>query len=134
MCADCTATAGGELSESAVAEQRSASPQVPEAEMSKGIDVAAYMTRILVMSDTRSLADVKAHLSEIVDLVESQHERVVITRRGRPAAVILSTDDLAQLEETLDILSSPGALEDIRAAETAIDEGAYLNAAELRPS
>jgi antitoxin YefM len=90
------------------------------------------MTRILVMSETRSLADVKAHLSEIVDLVESQHERVVITRHGRPAAVILSTDDLASLEETLDILSSPGALEEIRAAETEIDDGAYLTAAELR--
>ena len=90
------------------------------------------MTRILVMSETRSLADVKAHLSEIVDLVESQHERVVITRHGRPAAIILSTDDLAELEETLDILSSPGALEEIRAAENNIDEGAYLTAAELR--
>ncbi len=90
------------------------------------------MTSILVMSETRSLADVKAHLSEIVDLVESQHERVVITRRGRPAAVILSTDDLAGLEETLDVLSSPGALEEIRGAEADIDGGAYLTAAELR--
>jgi len=90
------------------------------------------MTSILVMSETRSLADVKAHLSEIVDLVESQHERVVITRHGRPAAVILSTDDLASLEETLDILSSPGALEEIRAAEADIDAGVYLTAAELR--
>ncbi|MFA5845107.1 MAG: type II toxin-antitoxin system Phd/YefM family antitoxin [Coriobacteriia bacterium] len=84
------------------------------------------------MSETRSLADVKAHLSEIVDLVESQHERVVITRHGRPAAIILSTDDLAGLEETLDILSSPGALEEIRAAEADIDSGACLTAAELR--
>ena len=84
------------------------------------------------MSETRPLADVKAHLSEIVDLVESQHECVVITRRGRPVAIILSTDDLAELEETLDILSTPGALEDIRAAETDIDGGAFLTAAELR--
>ena len=90
------------------------------------------MTSILVMSETRSLADVKAHLSEIVDLVESQHERVVITRHGRPAAIIVSTDDLASLEETLDILSSPGAREEIRAAEAEIDGGAYLTAAELR--
>lgn len=90
------------------------------------------MTIILVMSEIRSLADVKAHLSEIVDLVESQHERVVITRHGRPAAIILSTDDLAGLEETLDILSSPGALEEIHAAEADIDGGAYLTAAELR--
>ena len=84
------------------------------------------------MSETRSLADVKAHLSEIIDLVESQHERVVITRNGRPAAVLVSPRDLESIEETLDILSAPGALEDIRAAEHEIGRGEFLTAAELR--
>ena len=90
------------------------------------------MTRILVMSETRPLADVKAHFSEIIDLVENQHERVVVTRRGRPAAVILSLSDLAGMEETLDILATPGALGEIRSAEHEIDRGEYLTAAELR--
>ena len=90
------------------------------------------MTIILVMSETRSLADVKAHLSEIIDLVESQHERVIITRNGRPAAVIISPSDLENLEETLDLLATPGALEDIRAAQSEIDTGKFLTAAELR--
>jgi len=84
------------------------------------------------MSETRSLADVKAHLSEIVDLVESQHERVIITRNGRPAAVIISPADLENLEETLDLLATPGALEEIRAAESEIASGRILTAAELR--
>lgn len=84
------------------------------------------------MSETRSLADAKAHFSEIIDLVESQHERVVITRHGRPAAIIVSPDDLAGIEETLDILATPGALQEIRAAEAEIDRGEYLTAAELR--
>lgn len=84
------------------------------------------------MSQTRSLADVKAHLSEIVDLVESQHERVVITRNGRPAAIILSPEDLSSLEETLELLSAPGLLDEIAAAETDIAGGKYLTAAELR--
>ena len=90
------------------------------------------MTRILVMSETRSLADVKAHLSEIIDLVESEHERVLITRHGKPVAVILGTADLESLEETLDILSAPGALQEIRAAEAEIGAGEFLTAAELR--
>jgi len=90
------------------------------------------MTSILVMTETRSLADVKAHLSEIVDLVESQHERVVITRHGRPAAVIVSPADLESIQETLDILSTPGAVEDIRAAESEIGRGEFLTAAEIR--
>ncbi len=84
------------------------------------------------MSETRSLADVKAHLSEIVDLVESQHERVIITRNGRPAAVIMSPQDLEGLEETLDLLGTPGVLDEIRAAEEDVEHGRVLTAAELR--
>ena len=86
----------------------------------------------MVMSETRSLADVKAHLSEIVDLVESQHERVIITRNGRPAAVLISPQDLENLEETLDLLATPGIMDDIRAAEAEIASGKFLTAAELR--
>lgn len=84
------------------------------------------------MSETRSLADVKAHLSEIVDLVEGEHERVIITRNGRPAAVIISPIDLENLEETLELLSTPGAIEEIRSAEVEIATGEFLTAAELR--
>lgn len=90
------------------------------------------MTTIMVMSETRSLADVKAHLSQIIDLVESEHERVLITRNGKPVAVILSTTDLESLEDTLDILSAPGALEAIHGAEAEIGSGEFLTAAELR--
>jgi prevent-host-death family protein len=86
----------------------------------------------MVMSETRSLADVKAHLSEIVDLVENQHERVIITRNGRPAAVLVSPNDLAAIEETLEVLATPGALDQIRAAEEEIGAGEFLTAAELR--
>ncbi|MCH8612554.1 type II toxin-antitoxin system Phd/YefM family antitoxin [Arsenicicoccus dermatophilus] len=49
----------------------------------------------------------KNHLSEVVDQVERQHDRVVITRRGKPAAVVVIADDLASLEETLAIVSRP---------------------------
>ena len=66
-----------------------------------------------------SLREVRDHFSEVVDRVEHEHERVTVTRNGRPAAVILSTEDLAQLEETLDILSDPEALADIREADAA---------------
>lgn len=61
------------------------------------------------------LRDVKNRLSEVVGQVEREHSRVTITRRGRPAAVVISADDLASLEETLDILSSPALVDKIRA-------------------
>ncbi len=80
---------------------------------------------------TLPLADVKARLSAVLDEVRDTHERVVITRNGRPEAVILSLDDLEALEETLDILSRPGTLEGIVRAEEEIDSGDTVGAEEL---
>jgi len=91
------------------------------------------MTRIMVMSDvTLPLSEIKKRLSEIVDGVEQRHDRVVLTRNGRPAAVILSPDDLESLEETLEILSDPSAIRDIRKAERELDRGNSVTADKLR--
>jgi len=57
---------------------------------------------------------------------------VVITRNGRPEAVIISVADLETLEETLDLLSTPGALDEIRTAEAQIARGEAIGADELR--
>ena len=70
--------------------------------------VRENMTIIMVMDRTLPLAQVKAHLSEVIDGVESEHDRVIITRNGRATAVILSPADLEAIEETLDLLSRPG--------------------------
>jgi prevent-host-death family protein len=69
------------------------------------------------LADHLSLADVKNRLSEVVDRLEREHGRVVITKHGRPAAVMLSVDDLESLEETLEVLSNPTLMADIREAE-----------------
>jgi len=61
------------------------------------------------------LRDIKNRLSEVVGQVEREHSRVTITKHGRPAAVVISADDLASLEETLDILSSSALVDKIRA-------------------
>ena len=90
-----------------------------------------HMTRILVM-DTRSLADAKAHLSEIVDSVEETQEHVAITRRGRPAAVLMSVGEYEGLMETLDLMATPGAVDEIKAAHVEVVAGTFLTAAELR--
>jgi antitoxin YefM len=77
------------------------------------------MTIMLVMFDTLPLSSVKAHLSELVDRVEDQHDRVVVTRNGKPAAVLISHDDLEGLEETLAIMSDPALMAQIRESEQA---------------
>jgi len=69
------------------------------------------------------LRQVRDHFSDIVDRVEREHERVTVTRNGRAAAVLISPDDLAQLEETLDVLGDPDALADIREADAAYARG-----------
>ena len=73
-----------------------------------------FMTIIRVMSDTMSLAAVKAHFSEVADRVEKQQDRIVVTRNGRPAVVLISPDDLESLEETLSILSDKRLLAKVR--------------------
>src|SRR6202011_3130476 len=71
---------------------------------------------LLAMStaEQMSLADVKNRLSEVVERLEREHGRVIITKHGRPAAVVLSIEDLESLEETLDIMDSAALLADIR--------------------
>jgi antitoxin YefM len=81
---------------------------------------------------TIPLADAKARLSAVLDEVRDTHDRVVITRNGRPEAVIISLSDLETLEETLDLLSTPGALDEIQAAEAEIARGEAIDADELR--
>ena len=91
------------------------------------------VTMIMVMADTiLPLAEIKKRLSEIIDRVEDHHERVVLTRNGRAAAVIMSPDDLESLEETLDILSDPEVLQAIREAEEDLAAGRFITGEELR--
>jgi len=76
------------------------------------------------------LRSVRDHLSELIDRVEQEHERIVVTRNGRAAAVLISPEDLAQLEETIDVLSDPAALADIREAGEAYDRGDVVRSVE----
>jgi antitoxin YefM len=68
------------------------------------------------MSETIPFTEVKAHLSELVDRVAREHDRVVVTRNGRPVAVLISPDELAGLEETLELLSDDDARASLRRA------------------
>jgi prevent-host-death family protein len=75
------------------------------------------------MPETLSLAAVKARFSELVDRVERQQDRVVVTRNGKPAAVLISADDLESLEETLAVMSDRSVAAQIRESQKAIDAG-----------
>ena len=75
------------------------------------------------MSKVIPLSTAKAKLSEVVDEIVTTHERVTVTRNGRPVAVILSTDDLEAIEETVAILSDPAAMRQIAQGRAAVANG-----------
>lgn len=77
------------------------------------------------------LADARAHFSAMMDEVRDTHERVVITRNGRPEVVMMSVDDLESIEETLDVLSTPGLSERLDAAAEEIDAGDFATGDEI---
>jgi antitoxin YefM len=72
---------------------------------------------------TLPLSDAKAHLSEIADDVVKTHERVLVTRNGREAFVILSVEDLESIEATMELLTDPAAQARIARAEAEIAAG-----------
>ena len=57
------------------------------------------------------------------DRVQREHERIVVTRYGRPAAVLISAEDLASLEETLEVLGDSDVVRAIRDADEAVTKG-----------
>jgi prevent-host-death family protein len=66
------------------------------------------------MTDVLPFSTAKATLSDLADRVEHQHDRILVTRNGRPSFVLVSPDELASLEETLDILRDPDLVESLR--------------------
>lgn len=84
----------------------------------------------IVAMSTDSLRNVKDRFSEFVDRVAREHERVVVTRNGRPAAVLISPEDLASLEETLELLSDEAAIKELVAAEAAVAAGDVVRGVE----
>ncbi|WP_419909505.1 type II toxin-antitoxin system Phd/YefM family antitoxin [Candidatus Poriferisodalis sp.] len=72
---------------------------------------------------TESLRTVRDGFSDFVDRVCRHHERVVVTRNGTPAAVLISPQDLESLEETLAILSDPDAMKEIAEGLQALESG-----------
>ncbi len=61
-----------------------------------------------------------------------EQDRVVVTRNGRPAAVLVNPDDLDSLEETLAVLSDKPLLTQIQAGLRAVDEGDVLSSDEVK--
>lgn len=70
-----------------------------------------------------SISEARKNLPKLVDVVDREFERVVITKSGKVKAVMLSSDELEDLQETLEILSDSRAMRAIKKAEKDIAAG-----------
>ena len=75
---------------------------------------------------TLSLSEVKMKLSELVDRVHSTDEEVVITKNGRPAAVLVSPEEFDSWKETIEILSSRDLMYEIRRGLADLRKGSKI--------
>ncbi len=87
---------------------------------------AARMAKIVPFTEAR------ANLTELLDALEDKHEHVLITRNGRPSAVMLSAEEYESLEETLDILQDKDLLESLRKSEDDVRAGRVTALNDLR--
>ncbi|MBU1205575.1 MAG: type II toxin-antitoxin system Phd/YefM family antitoxin [Proteobacteria bacterium] len=79
------------------------------------------------MSHTIPIAEAKKNLSAIIRDVEEKYDRFIITKNGVNKAIILSTDELEGLMETLDILSHQEEREGIARAKRQVKKGTTIS-------
>ncbi len=86
---------------------------------------------------SESLRTVRDRFSEFIKRVQKHHERVVVTRNGVPAAVLISPEDLESLEETLVVLGDSEAVAELVEAHRTYLDGDVVRGVEavnaLRP-
>jgi prevent-host-death family protein len=63
---------------------------------------------------TLSLSEAKMKLSGLVELVKATDEEVVITKNGRPAAVLVSPEEFESWKETIAVRSDTDLMKEIR--------------------
>ena len=75
---------------------------------------------------TLSLSEAKMKLSELVENVYSTDEEIVITKNGRPSAVLVSPDEYESWKETADIKSDVDLMNEIRSGLLALKTNSKL--------
>lgn len=64
--------------------------------------------------DTIAISHLRANLPTLINEVSEKLKSFIITVSGKPKAVVMSLEELESLQETAEILSTPGALERIK--------------------
>jgi len=75
------------------------------------------------MTITVPLTELRPNLPKIMDRLSKYFDRCIVTRHGKPEAVILAEEDYESLLETLDILSDQKLMKDIKKAQQELKKG-----------
>ncbi|MFA5144015.1 MAG: type II toxin-antitoxin system Phd/YefM family antitoxin [Candidatus Omnitrophota bacterium] len=75
------------------------------------------------MTKSVTLKTLRPRLPQIIDEIDSKMDRFIVTRRGKPVAMIMSVDDYESILETIDILSDKKLVKKIKKAESDIRKG-----------
>ena len=75
---------------------------------------------------TLPLAEVKANFNQLIDQVVKHDEPILITRNGRPAAVLVSADEYDRLCETVAIRSDRELMAEIRQGLRGLKRGSKI--------
>ena len=76
--------------------------------------------------ETLSLSEAKMKLSELIERVQSTDAEVVITKNGRPAAVLVSPDEFEGWRETIAIKSDEDLMKEIKKGTSALKKKAIV--------
>jgi antitoxin YefM len=72
---------------------------------------------------TLTVTEAKAHFLELIRDSDKRLERFVITRQGKPAAVMMNADEFDGWLETLEIMSNKKVLKELRKARKELESG-----------
>lgn len=82
------------------------------------------------MSQTIPVTEARKNLLNLVDRINEDYTRVDLTKNGRVKAVLISSDYLDSLEET--IFSLNHSLKEIKTAEKEFKQGKYVTLNEIK--
>lgn len=82
--------------------------------------------------NTIAISNLRAKLPQVIDDVSSKLKRVIVTVSGKPKAAVISLEELESLEETAEILSTPGSLEVIDKSKKEVNQGNYITLKEIK--
>jgi len=84
------------------------------------------------MVNTITLKELRPELPEVIKGIDTKLDRYIVTKRGKPIAIMMSPDDYEGLLETIEILSNKETARRIKRAKREIKEGKTVSLEDLR--